>query len=47
MYIKKINKESQSLIVAIPLTTTSGKIRVKERDNIYGCATYSSIFFLK
>lgn len=36
MYIKKINKESQSLIVAIPLTTTSGKIRVKERDNIYG-----------
>lgn len=36
MYIEKINKESQSLIVAIPLTTTSGKIRVKERDNIYG-----------
>ena len=36
MYIKTINRESKSLIVAIPLTTTSGKIRVKERDNIYG-----------
>lgn len=36
MYLKEINKEAQTLIVAIPLTTTSGKIRVKERDNIYG-----------
>lgn len=36
MYIKTINKESKLLSVAIPLTTTSGKIRIKERDNIYG-----------
>jgi len=36
MYIKTINRNDKSLIVAIPLTTTSGKIRVKERDNIYG-----------
>jgi len=36
MHIKTINKESKSLIVAIPLTTISGKIRIKERDNIYG-----------
>lgn len=35
MYIK-INKEKKEIVVAIPLTTTSGKIRVKERDNIYG-----------
>ncbi len=36
MYIKKIDKEKKEIIVAIPLTTTSGKIRVKERNNIYG-----------
>lgn len=36
MYIKTINKEKKTIIVAIPLTTISGKIRVKERDNIYG-----------
>lgn len=36
MYIKTISKENKAIIVAIPLTTTSGKIRVKERDNIYG-----------
>lgn len=36
MYIKTINKESKTISVAIPLTTTSGKIRIKERDNIYG-----------
>ena len=41
MYIKTINRESKSLIVAIPLTTTSGKIRVKERDNIYGYCRYA------
>ncbi len=36
MYIKKIDKEKKEIVVAIPLTTTSGKIRVKERNNIYG-----------
>ncbi len=36
MYIKNVNKKEKEIIVAIPLTTTSGKIRVKERDNIYG-----------
>jgi len=36
MYIEKIDKEKKEIIVAIPLTTTSGKIRVKERNNIYG-----------
>ncbi len=36
MYIKTINKEDKEITVAIPLTTTSGKIRIKERDNIYG-----------
>jgi hypothetical protein len=36
MYIKTIDKEKKEIVVAIPLTTTSGKIRVKERDNIYG-----------
>ena len=36
MYIKKIDKEKKEIVVAVPLTTTSGKIRVKERDNIYG-----------
>tara|TARA_Y100000310_G_C20658996_1_gene803598 strand:- start:209 stop:1009 length:801 start_codon:yes stop_codon:yes gene_type:complete len=36
MYIKKIDKEKKEILVAIPLTTTSGKTRVKERDNIYG-----------
>ncbi|HPX90953.1 MAG TPA: R.Pab1 family restriction endonuclease, partial [Spirochaetota bacterium] len=36
MFIKRIDKKNKSILVAIPLTTTSGKIRVKERDNIYG-----------
>ncbi len=36
MYIKKIDKDKKEIMVAIPLTTSSGKIRVKERDNIYG-----------
>lgn len=32
----KIDKENKKIIIPIPLTTTSGKIRIKERDNIYG-----------
>ena len=36
MYIDKIDYAKKELLVAIPLTTTSGKIRVKQRDNIYG-----------
>ncbi len=36
MYIREVNQEKKEIIVSIPLTTTSGKIRVKERDNIYG-----------
>ena len=32
MYIKKIDKDKKEIMVAIPLTTSSGKIRVKERD---------------
>ncbi len=36
MSIKIIDEKNKSLIVEIPLTTTSGKIRVKERNNIYG-----------
>jgi len=36
MYIEKIDNKKKEITVAIPLTTTSGKIRVKERDNIYG-----------
>ena len=36
MYIEKMDKKQKELLVAIPLTTTSGKTRVKQRDNIYG-----------
>jgi len=36
MYIEKIDYENKELLIAIPLTTTSGKTRVKQRDNIYG-----------
>jgi hypothetical protein len=36
MFIEKINKEQKEILIAIPLTTTSGKTRVKQRDNIYG-----------
>ncbi|MCE2687057.1 MAG: R.Pab1 family restriction endonuclease [Rickettsiales bacterium] len=36
MFIKRVSPENQEIIVSIPLTTTSGKIRIKERDNIYG-----------
>ncbi len=36
MYIEKIDYEHKELLVAIPLTTTSGKTRVKQRDSIYG-----------
>ncbi len=36
MFIKEVNKENKEIVVSIPLTTTSGKIRIKERDNIYG-----------
>jgi hypothetical protein len=38
MYIEKtiIDEKKKEILVAIPLTTTSGKIRVKQRDNIYG-----------
>jgi hypothetical protein len=36
MFIEKINKEQKEILIAIPLTTTSGKVRVKQRDNIYG-----------
>ncbi|MFN5351800.1 MAG: R.Pab1 family restriction endonuclease [Alphaproteobacteria bacterium] len=35
MFIK-VSKENKEIIVPIPLTTTKGKIRIKERDNIYG-----------
>ncbi len=31
-----MTKKKKEIFVAIPLTTTSGKIRVKKRDNIYG-----------
>jgi len=36
LYIENINTDNKEITVAIPLTTTSGKIRVKQRDNIYG-----------
>ena len=36
MYIEKVDRDKKELLVAIPLTTPRGKIRVKERDNIYG-----------
>jgi len=36
MYIEKIDFENKEILIAIPLTTTSGKIRIKQRDNIYG-----------
>lgn len=36
MYIDNIDEKNKIIVVAIPLTTTSGKIRIKERDNIYG-----------
>jgi len=36
MYIDKIDYKNKELIIAIPLTTTSGKTRIKQRDNIYG-----------
>jgi hypothetical protein len=36
MFIESVNKDKQEIIVKIPLTTTSGKIRVKQRDNIFG-----------
>jgi len=36
LYIEKIDEINKEIVVAIPLTTTNGKIRVKQRDNIYG-----------
>ncbi len=36
MYIKKIDENNKSLEIAIPLTSTSGKTRVKQRDSIFG-----------
>ena len=36
MFIEKIDYEKKEILIAIPLTTTTGKIRVKTRDNIYG-----------
>ncbi len=36
MFINKINSENKEIIISIPLTTTSGKTRIKQRDNIYG-----------
>ena len=36
MFIKQINENNKEIIVSIPLTTTSGKTRIKQRDNIYG-----------
>jgi hypothetical protein len=36
MFIESVNKDKQEIIVKIPLTTTSGKTRVKQRDNIFG-----------
>ena len=36
MFIEKIDYEKKEILIAIPLTTTTGKIRVKQRDNIYG-----------
>ena len=36
MYIEKVDYKNKEILIAIPLTTTSGKTRVKQRDNIYG-----------
>ena len=38
MFIRKLNPETKEIFVNIPLTTTSGKIRVKSRtiDSEYG-----------
>lgn len=38
MFIRKLNPETKEIFVSIPLTTTSGKIRVKSRtiDSEYG-----------
>ena len=36
MYIEKVDYKRKELLIAIPLTTTTGKTRVKQRDNIYG-----------
>lgn len=38
MYIKKLDKENKKIFVAIPLTSTSGKTRIKEKSilNEYG-----------
>ena len=31
MYIEKVDRDKKELLVAIPLTTTSGKVRIKQR----------------
>jgi hypothetical protein len=36
MKIKELDQANKKIIIDIPLTTTSGKTRVKERDNIFG-----------
>ncbi|HIO70442.1 MAG TPA: restriction endonuclease, partial [Campylobacterales bacterium] len=36
MSIYKIDENKKELLLTIPLTNHTGKIRVKERDNIYG-----------
>jgi len=36
VFIEKVDYKKKEILIAIPLTTTTGKIRVKERDNIYG-----------
>lgn len=35
MYIKKIDEQNKVLHIAIPLTQTSGKIRIKQRSFTY------------
>jgi len=36
VFIEKIDYKNKEILVTIPLTTSTGKIRVKQRDNIYG-----------
>ena len=36
MYIEKVDRDKKELLIAIPLATPRGIIRVKERDDIYG-----------
>ncbi|SMN00868.1 hypothetical protein SPONN_2007 [uncultured Candidatus Thioglobus sp.] len=36
MLIEALNEQNKTILVSVPLTTISGKTRIKQRDNVFG-----------